>query len=199
MKELHSEIEIDASAERVWRLLTDFASYPEWNPFIRSISGQPTPGERLEVRIEPPGGRGMTFRPTVLTAEDNRELRWLGHLLVPGLFDGEHSLTIQPLGENRARFVQREAFKGLLVPLFTAPCSEVAPLRIVGTQCLLGRPARVDIRDRHERTMPKSEAACGAMSSQGAVRRSLDNNTQRGFEEMNRALKERAEVSPTGH
>jgi hypothetical protein len=90
----------------------------------------------------------MTFRPTVLTAEDNRELRWLGHLLVPGLFDGEHSLTIQPLGENRARFVQREAFKGLLVPLF---------------------------------------------------RRSLDNNTQRGFEEMNRALEERAEVSPTGH
>jgi hypothetical protein len=148
MKKLHSEIEIDAPAERVWRLLTDFASYPEWNPFIRSISGQPTPGERLEVRIEPPGGRGMTFRPTVLTAEDNRELRWLGHLLVPGLFDGEHSLTIQPLGENRARFVQREAFKGLLVPLF---------------------------------------------------RRSLDNNTQRGFEEMNRALKERAEVSPTGH
>ena len=39
MKELHSEIEIDASAERVWGILTDFASYPEWNPFIRRISG----------------------------------------------------------------------------------------------------------------------------------------------------------------
>jgi uncharacterized protein YndB with AHSA1/START domain len=37
MKELHSEIEIDASAERVWAILTDFASYPRWNPFIRSI------------------------------------------------------------------------------------------------------------------------------------------------------------------
>jgi uncharacterized protein YndB with AHSA1/START domain len=61
MKELHSEIEIDAPAERVWHLITDFASYPQWNPFIRTISGPPTPGERLEVRIEPPGGRGMTF------------------------------------------------------------------------------------------------------------------------------------------
>jgi hypothetical protein len=148
MKELYSEIEIAASAERVWRLLTDFASYPEWNPFIRRISGEPTTGERLEVRIEPPGGRGMTFRPTVLNAEDNRELRWLGHLLVPGLFDGEHSLAIQLLGENHVRFVQREAFRGLLVPLFA---------------------------------------------------RSLDNNTQRGFEEMNRALKERAEVPSTGY
>lgn len=148
MKELHSEIEIAASAERVWELLTDFASYPQWNPFIRSISGEPTPGERLEARIEPPGGQGMTFKPKVLNAEPNRELRWLGHLLVPGLFDGEHSFTIQPLEENRVRFIQREAFKGLLVPLFA---------------------------------------------------RSLDTNTQRGFEEMNRALKERAETSPAGY
>ena len=60
----------------------------------------------------------MTFKPKVLNAEPNRELRWLGHLLVPGLFDGEHSFTIQPLGENRVRFAQREAFRGLLVPLF---------------------------------------------------------------------------------
>ena len=89
----------------------------------------------------------MTFKPKVLKAEPNRELRWLGHLLVPGLFDGEHSFTIEPLEENRIRFVQREAFKGLLVPLFA---------------------------------------------------RSLDNNTRRGFEEMNHALKERAETVPAG-
>ena len=145
VKELHSEIQIDAPAERVWKLLTDFDSYPQWNPFIRNIIGQPAPGDRLEVRLAPPGGRAMTFRPKVLTAEPQRELRWLGHLLAPGLFDGEHSFSIQALDENRIRFVQREAFKGLLVPLFA---------------------------------------------------RSLETNTQRGFEEMNRALKERAEATP---
>jgi len=87
----------------------------------------------------------MTFKPKVLTAEPNRELRWLGHLLVPGLFDGEHSFTIQPLEDDRVRFIQREAFKGLLVPLFA---------------------------------------------------QSLESNTRRGFEEMNHALKERAEAAP---
>ena len=61
MKQIHTEIEISAPAERVWELLTDFAAYPQWNPFIRYISGRPVPGERLEVRLEPPGGRGMTF------------------------------------------------------------------------------------------------------------------------------------------
>ena len=146
MKQLYTEIEIDASAKRVWELLTDFASYPEWNPFIRSIGGQPAPGERLRARLEPPGGLAMTFKPKVLTAEPNRELRWLGHLLVPGLFDGEHSFTIQPLEDDRVRFIQREAFQGLLVPLFA---------------------------------------------------RSLESKTRQGFEEMNRALKGRAEAAPT--
>jgi len=44
-------------------------------------------------------------------------MRWVGHLLVPGLFDGEHSLAIHPLEGNRVRFVQHEAFKGVLVRL----------------------------------------------------------------------------------
>jgi hypothetical protein len=82
-KELHSEIEIGASAERVWGILTDFASYPRWNPFIRSIGGELEVGERLEVRLEPPDSRGITMRPTVLRVEPNRLMRWLGRLLVP--------------------------------------------------------------------------------------------------------------------
>jgi hypothetical protein len=55
------------------------------------------------------------LQPTVLRAEPNRLLRWVGHLMVPGIFDGEHSLVIEPLEENRVRFVQHEAFKGVLV------------------------------------------------------------------------------------
>lgn len=118
MKELRTEIEIQASAERVWQILTDFANFPKWNPFIRRVSGEPRKGARLEVFLQPSGARGMTFRPEVIKAEPNRELRWLGHLLVPGLLDGEHIFTIEPLGANRVRFAQREIFTGLLVPLF---------------------------------------------------------------------------------
>jgi len=142
VKELRSEIEIHAPAERVWWVLTDFASFPQWNPFIRRAGGDIRKGQRLEVRMQPSGAAGMTFRPTVLIAEPGRELRWIGHLLIPGLFDGEHIFTIEPLGANRVRFVQREIFTGILVPLLA---------------------------------------------------KSLDTNTRRGFEEMNRALKARAE------
>ena len=117
MRELHREIEIDAPPDRIWAVVTDFGAYPDWNPFIRRISGELREGARLEVRIEPPGARATTFKPTVRSVEANRELRWLGRLLLPGVIDGEHSLRIEPLDGGRSRFVQSERFSGLLVGL----------------------------------------------------------------------------------
>jgi hypothetical protein len=67
--------------------------------------------------MHPLGGIGMTFKPKVLNAEPERELRWLGTLGPRGIFDGEHSFRIVPLSEGRVRFLQAERFTGLLVPL----------------------------------------------------------------------------------
>jgi hypothetical protein len=116
---LHSEIVIAASPERVWAILTDFASYPAWNPFIRRIAGQPVTGSRLEVRLVPPGSRGMTLRPKLLEARPARSLRWLGHLGMRGIFDGEHTLRIEPAGTGQVRFMQSERFTGVLAPVIS--------------------------------------------------------------------------------
>ena len=118
VRELRREIEIDAPPERVWAVVSDLAAYPEWNPFIRRVGGELREGARLDVRIEPPDARAMTFKPTVRAVEANRELCWLGRLVLPGLFDGEHSLRIEPLESGRSRFIQSERFTGLLVGLF---------------------------------------------------------------------------------
>jgi hypothetical protein len=114
-KQLRTEIEINASSEKVWRILTDFADYPHWNPFIKSIKGKLEAGERLEVFIKPSGAKGMTFKPTILTVENEKELRWRGKLFVSRLFDGEHIFQIETLDEKRVKFIQSENFKGLLV------------------------------------------------------------------------------------
>ena len=116
MRQLRTDIEIDATPERVWAILTDFASYPAWNPFIEFIRGEPVVGSKLEIRIAPPDGKAMTFKPTVLNAEPGRELRWLGRVLFPRIFDGEHILQLEPLAGGRVRFVQAERFRGALVP-----------------------------------------------------------------------------------
>lgn len=141
-RQITTEIEIAAPAEIVWKILLEFERYPEWNPFVKEISGDPTPDGRLTIVVQPPGGSAMTFKPRVLKAEAPRELRWLGKLFLPRIFDGEHSFVLDPLGENRVRLTHSECFRGLLVPMLW---------------------------------------------------KGLDTDTRAGFEELNQALKARAE------
>ena len=118
MKEIRTEIEIDAPVNEVWSILTDFARHPAWNPFIREISGELRQGAQLQVSLGPPGKRAMKFKPIVQMLEPGKTFRWLGHLLFPGLFDGEHIFELEAAGENGTRFIQREKFHGILVGLF---------------------------------------------------------------------------------
>ena len=123
-RELRTEILIEAPPERVWEVLTDFEEMPEWNPFITEISGELETGERIRVHLKPPEGRGMTFKPRLVKVEEGREFRWLGHLGVPGLFDGEHIFTVDPLPQGGTRFVQREEFKGVFSGLILRSIGE---------------------------------------------------------------------------
>ena len=113
--EIRTELEIAAPASHVWRILTDFPSYGEWNPFITEIAGELAAERVLRVLLSLPEGRDFTLRPKLLCCEENRELRWRGHLLFPGLFDGEHFFRLEAVSETRTRFVQGENFSGVLV------------------------------------------------------------------------------------
>jgi hypothetical protein len=117
-RRIETSIEIEASPNKVWSILTDFAGMANWNPFIKSISGALTPGSTLAVHIAPPGKSGMQFKPTVLAVNSERELRWLGRLLLPGISDGEHYFLLEPIGSGRTRLTHGEKFSGVLVGLF---------------------------------------------------------------------------------
>jgi hypothetical protein len=101
---IRTETTIIASPDTVWGVLTDFARFGEWNPFMDRAEGRAEVGEKLTIHMQPKGGRGMTFKPRVLVAEPGHELRWLGKLGPGGLFDGEHDfgLTELPDGSTRA-------------------------------------------------------------------------------------------------
>ena len=117
MKKITTEIEINAPVEKVWAVLTDFNNYPKWNPFIISIDGDIKEGKQFKVILQQPDSKPMTFKPRCLKLEKDKEFRWLGHLFIAGLFDGEHIFELQALNDGKTRFIQKENFKGLLVPL----------------------------------------------------------------------------------
>lgn len=111
-------IDISAGPQAVWDVLVDFAAYPKWNPFMDRIDGTAEVGRRLVVHLAGRGGRGTTFRPTVLVATSGEELRWLGKLGPGGLFDGEHSFVLTAKPDGTTRLTHGERFTGILVAIF---------------------------------------------------------------------------------
>ena len=141
-RSIHTEIEIEASGQRVWDVIVDLPAYPQWNPLIHKVQGTLAVGSRWKMDVRCSGIWRSEVPVEILGINPGRELRWLGTMVFRGVLDGDHSLTIEPISENRMRLRQFEHFRGLLIPL-------VAP--------------------------------------------TLISNMTRGFEQMNLALKRRAE------
>jgi hypothetical protein len=118
VKEVRTEIEIKSYPESVWKILTDFATYDQWNPFINEIIGLPTEGSKIDISIETPSGKNRKYSPRITKVEEGRELRWFGKSSLPGFLNAEHIFTIEELQPERVRFTQREVFDGLLIRLF---------------------------------------------------------------------------------
>lgn len=117
---LTASLEIDASSDDVWQVLTDLSAYPQWNPFMTS-SEVTSKGGRLEegatLRNVMHDRTGDTvFTPEVLTAEPGRELRWIGKMGPGWIADGEHRFVIEEIGDHRVRLTQSESFTGVAVP-----------------------------------------------------------------------------------
>jgi hypothetical protein len=127
MKEIYTEVVIQASAEKVWQALIDFAAYPQWNPFIQ-ISGEPQAGEKVELDVRFSRFKRMRVYPLLTKIEWGRELRWIGRLPLPGLFDGEHVFRIEPIGAGSVKLIQQESYSGFLVPVML-PLLYTASLR----------------------------------------------------------------------
>lgn len=142
MKEIRTEILIQTTAERVWKVLTDFSAYDEWNPYIMTITGELKVGARLYIKIHSPGGREKRIRPIISSVVPKKKLYWQGKLFFSKLFKGEHCFELEQLEPTLVRFKHYEKFRGALLPL---------------------------------------------------VFQRIKFDTKRGFEEMNRAIKVRAE------
>lgn len=112
--ELITKTSIAADSAEVWNHLSSFNRYEQWNPFVISAQGEAIEGEQIQVTIKPPGGKPTNFQPTLIVVQEEREIRWLGQFLVPGLFEGEHYFKMSPTADGNIELVQGESFSGLL-------------------------------------------------------------------------------------
>ena len=114
MKTITTEIIINANKEKVWKILTDFQSYPEWNPFITRIQGDIKSGSRIMVTMNIEGRKPTSFKPYIVSIMPGEKFCWKGKLFVKGLFDGTHHFTLDETADGKTRLIQGENFTGLL-------------------------------------------------------------------------------------
>ncbi|QMW22798.1 SRPBCC domain-containing protein [Sandaracinobacteroides saxicola] len=110
-----TEVEIAATPERVWAILTDFAAYPQWNPYIVAIEGDATPGTVMQVHSVPLPGAPEMVAPVLMVSADFPLMCWEGGLADRGQFRGDHRWRLEAIAGG-TRVAHVEDFSGTLAP-----------------------------------------------------------------------------------
>lgn len=115
MKEFSASTLINATPEAVWAILTDAASYPDWDPGMIRLEGTIGLGEKITAytKISP----DRAFPVTVSSMSPNQSMTWTGGMPL-GLFKGERTFTLSRQSDGKTQVDVREQFTGLLLPLF---------------------------------------------------------------------------------
>jgi len=98
MRNLETRFSVPQSPDQVWSVLIDYPSYARWNSFMREASGEVDVGKKLNITLFLSSGSKWSFEPKLLVVDKDHELRWMGHLIVNGLFDGEHYWVLRASG-----------------------------------------------------------------------------------------------------
>ena len=117
MKTIETNIVIDSTLEKIWDVLTNFEEYELWNPFMTKVVGNASLGSKIVVNIRTISGKNRSYYPIITKCETNKELRWKGKSVLPGVFDGERVFVLEKSGDDKVSFSHKEIFSGLGVKL----------------------------------------------------------------------------------
>src|SRR5450432_1411105 len=125
MKQFTATTEINAAPETIWRIVTDAARYPEWDPGIIRIEGRIAPKEQLTISTKAAPERA--FKPSVTEFEPNHRMVWRSGMPL-GLFHGARTFLLEPLSGNRVRFTLTEVYGGLMLPMIGKSIPDLNPV-----------------------------------------------------------------------
>ncbi len=106
-------VEIAAPAHVVWEVLTDFAHYPQWNPYTVAVTTTLEIGTPIDLTLPNPDGSEGTFvnREWVRVVEPPHHLRYDTGSEMPGIF-AVRDQWITSLGADRCSYHTTDTITG---------------------------------------------------------------------------------------
>ena len=116
-------VNVRASAARIWALLTDAQAYPRWNSTVARIEGEIREGATLRVHVP---GTDRTFTPRVSNMVDCERMTWTGGFMP--VFKGVRTFELRSNGDNSVEFIMAERFSGLMLLLVKQSLPDFGPI-----------------------------------------------------------------------
>lgn len=116
--EIDTRIEVDAPAETVWEVITDFARYPEWNPFILECASTMKPGDPIDLKVrllKVP----QPQREWVNTHVPGKRFAYNMKPFPAGALSSLRSHEVAPAGPGRSTYHSHFELNGWLTPVVT--------------------------------------------------------------------------------
>lgn len=116
-------IQIKASADKLWTLLTSAGDFPRWNSTVTSIEGTIALGQKIKLRV--PIAPGRTFQLKVSELEPGKRMVWRDGMAP--MFQGVRTYTLTPRPDGTTEFAMTEVLSGLMLPMIKSSLPDFAP------------------------------------------------------------------------
>ena len=105
-------INIKATADKVWAIMTNAADFPRWNSTVKSIEGRIASGETIKlVAVISPT---RTFNLNIIEFIPEKRMVWSDG---NAMFKGVRTYTVTPKPDGTTDFTMSEEYTGLMLPM----------------------------------------------------------------------------------
>jgi hypothetical protein len=115
---IRTEMVLPASPEHSWQVLSDFASYAQWNPYLTRVEGTLAAGETVSFTlVDENFAEPLDLAATLGEVTANERFYWVGRLGIQGLFDTRHVFELSPRDDGNTDLFHYEEFRGVIPAL----------------------------------------------------------------------------------
>lgn len=116
-------INIKASADKIWALLTTAQDFPRWNSTVQSLEGRIALGETIQLKVKYAPTR--TFKLKVSEFAPNQRMVWRDGSAP--MFQGVRTYTLTSRNDGTTDFNMNEVISGLMLPMIGGSLPDFGP------------------------------------------------------------------------